>query len=95
MWRQIFTDGRPHSADPNPSWLGESIGHWEGDTLVVDTIGLNGKTWLDEEGLPTTESLHVIEKFRRTDFGHLRLKTPSTIPKRTPNPGHSPLIRVC
>jgi len=74
VWRQIFTDGRPHSQDPNPSWLGESIGHWEGDTFVVDTTGLNGKTWIDESGLPTTDKLHVIEKFRRTDLGHLEIE---------------------
>jgi hypothetical protein len=86
VWRQIFTDGRPHSADPNPTWLGESIGHWEGDTLVVDTIGFNGKTWLDEEGLHTTESLHVIEKFRRTDFGHLETENTVDDPKAYTKP---------
>jgi hypothetical protein len=74
VWRQIFTDGRPHSSDPNPSWLGESIGRWEGDTFVVDTVGLNGKTWIDESGLPTTESLHVIERFHRTDLGHMDIE---------------------
>ncbi len=74
VWRQIFTDGRPHSADPNPSWLGESIGRWEDDTFVVDTVGLNGKTWIDESGLPTTDKLHVIERFRRIDLGHLEIE---------------------
>jgi hypothetical protein len=86
VWRQIFTDGRPHSEDPNPSWLGESIGHWEGDTFVIDTIGLNGKTWLDEEGLPTTESLHVIEKIRRPDFGHLEIENIVDDPKAYTKP---------
>jgi hypothetical protein len=86
VWRQIFTDGRPHSDDPNPSWLGESIGHWEGDTFVIDTIGQNGKTWLDEEGLPTTESLHVIEKFRRPDFGHLEIENTIDDPKAYTKP---------
>jgi hypothetical protein len=93
VWRQIFTDGRPHSADPNPSWLGESVGHWEGDTFVIDTIGQNGKTWLDEEGLPTTESLHVIEKFRRPDFGHLEIENIIDDPKAYTNHGRSPLIQ--
>ena len=71
VWRQIFTDGRPHAADPNPSWLGDSIGRWEGDTFVIDTVGFNGKAWLDESGLPTTEALHVIERIQRPDYGHL------------------------
>jgi hypothetical protein len=86
VWRQIFTDGRGHSEDPNPSWLGESIGHWEGDTFVIDTIGLNGKTWLDEAGLPTTESLHVIERIRRTDFGHLETENTIDDPKAYTKP---------
>ena len=86
VWRQIFTDGRAHSEDPNPSWLGESIGHWEGDTFVIDTIGFNGKAWLDEEGLPTTESLHVIERIRRPDFGHLETENTIDDPKAYTKP---------
>ena len=86
VWRQIFTDGRAHSDDPNPSWLGESIGQWEGDTFVIDTIGFNGKTWLDEAGLPTTESLHVIERFRRPDFGHLEIENTVDDPKAYTKP---------
>jgi hypothetical protein len=57
----------------NPAWLGYSTGRWEGDTLVVDTRGFNGKTWLDQVGKPSTERLHVIERYRRKDFGHLEL----------------------
>ena len=69
MYRQIFMDGRKHSQDPNPTWLGESIGTWQGnDTLVVDTVGFNGRTWLDYVGHPSSEKLHVIEKFRRPDL---------------------------
>ena len=74
MYRTIFMDGRKHTpADQlNPTWLGESIGHWEGnDTLVVDTIGFNGRTWLDYVGHPTSEKLHVIERYRRPDFNTL------------------------
>ena len=67
VWRQVWMDGRPHSKDPNPNWLGHSIGHWEGDTLVVDSVGFNDKTWLDDAGHPHTERLHVIEKYSRTD----------------------------
>ena len=67
VWRQVWMDGRDHPKDPNPDWLGHSIGHWEGDTLVVDTVGFNDRTWLDDAGHPHTEQLHVIEKFTRTD----------------------------
>jgi hypothetical protein len=65
-FRIIPTDGTPHQVDPDPSWLGDSVAHWEGDTLVVDTIGFNDKTEL--QGYRHTESLHMIEKFRRTDY---------------------------
>lgn len=80
MYRQIFMDGRKHTAPDqlNPTWLGESIGSWEGnDTLVVDTVGFNGRTWLDYVGHPTSENLHVVEKFRRPDY--LTLQYEATI----------------
>jgi hypothetical protein len=64
--RQIWTDGRPHPKDPNPSWMGDSIGKWEEDTLVVDTIGFNDKTWLDQVGHPHSDALHIIERIHRT-----------------------------
>src|SRR5262249_40918549 len=70
-FRQIFTDGRKHPADPQPSWLGYSIGKWDGDTLVVDTIGYNDKSWLDGFGHPRSEALHTIERYRRRDYGHM------------------------
>lgn len=66
VWRQVWMDGRPHPKDPNPDWLGHSIGHWEGDTLVVDSVGFNDRTWLDDAGHPHTEQLHVIERYTRT-----------------------------
>jgi hypothetical protein len=66
VFRQVWMDGRAHPKDPNPNWLGHSIGHWEGDTLVVDSVGFNDKTWLDDAGHPHTERLHVIEKYLRT-----------------------------
>ncbi|MEP7306308.1 MAG: hypothetical protein ABJA98_12390 [Acidobacteriota bacterium] len=69
--RQIYMDGRKHVADPSPSWLGYSVGKWEGDTLVVDTVGFNGKSWLDILGHPQSESAHVVERYRRRDFGHM------------------------
>jgi hypothetical protein len=70
-YRQIFLD-RDHPKDVEPSWFGDSVGHWEGDTLVVDTVGQNGKTWLDMAGHGTSDKLHVIERYSRPDFGHLK-----------------------
>ncbi len=63
--RQIWTDGRPHPKDPNPSWMGDSIGKWEGDTLVVDTTGFNDKTWIDQVGHPHSDQLHLTERIHR------------------------------
>jgi hypothetical protein len=68
--RQIFLDGREHPKDLNPTWQGHSVGHWEGDTLVVDTVGFNGLGWI-YGGYPMTEELHVIERFHRIDMGHM------------------------
>jgi len=69
--RQIYTDGRPHPKDPNPSWLGYSTGRWDSDTLVVETIGFNGKAPLDIFGHPRSESMRITERYRRRDVGHL------------------------
>jgi len=74
FWRQVFTDGRAMDPDANPSWMGYSTGKWEGDTFVVDTGGFNGKAWLDQLGRPSTERLHVIERFRRVDYGHMKIE---------------------
>ena len=70
-FRQIFTDGRAHPPDPDPTWYGHSIGKFEGDTLVIDTVGFNDRFWFDFAGHPHTEKLHTVERYRRTDFGHL------------------------
>ena len=70
-YRQIFMDGRKHPADLDPTWFGDSIGHWEDDTLVVDTVGFNDKFWFDDAAHPHTEQLHVTERYRRKDLGHL------------------------
>jgi hypothetical protein len=72
--RQIYLDGREHPKDPNPTWLGHSIGQWEGDTLVVDTVGFNGKIWLGFPGLPSSEMLHIRERYTRPDMGHLAVE---------------------
>jgi hypothetical protein len=69
--RQIFTDGREHLKDANATWLGDSIGRWEGDTLVVDSTGFNDKTWLDVSGHPHSEALHLVERMRRVDHDTL------------------------
>ncbi|HEX5048476.1 MAG TPA: hypothetical protein VFX89_15285 [Gammaproteobacteria bacterium] len=72
-YRQIFTDGRALEKDPLPIWMGYSVGRWDGDTLVVESNGYNGKTWLHTEGLGHTEKLRITERYRRLDFGHLQL----------------------
>ena len=69
--RVIYMDGRLHPPDPIPTWWGHSIGRWEGDTLVVDTVGYNDKFWFDSRGTPHTEQLHTIERFTRMNFGTL------------------------
>lgn len=69
--RQIFTDGRAHPKDLDPTYMGNSIGKWDGDTLVVDDTGFNGKTWLDPKGLPTSDALHVTERIHRINFNTL------------------------
>ena len=74
LWRQVHLDGREFADDLNPSWLGFSKGRWEGDTLVVETRGLNGKPWLDHNGLPASDKLVVIEKFSRPNIGRLDIK---------------------
>jgi len=71
-YRQIFMDGRTHPDDPSPTWYGHSTGRWDGGTLVIDTIGLNDKFWLDGSGTPHTEQLHLVERWTRTNFTTLR-----------------------
>ena len=81
IYRQIFTDGRALPEDPNPTWMGYSIGHWEGDTLVVSTAGFNDRTTLDLAGYPHTEALRVTERFHRRDVGHIDLQVTLDDPK--------------
>jgi len=73
-YRQVLTDGRPLPTDPQPAWLGYSIGRWEGDAFVVETNGLSSVTWLDDGGHPHGDGLRVRERFRRLDFGHLDIE---------------------
>lgn len=84
--RQIYTDGRKLPQDPQPSWLGYSVGKWEADTLVVDTVGFNDKAWLDVLGHPRSEALHLVERYHRRDFGHMDVEMTFDDPKMYTKP---------
>jgi hypothetical protein len=73
-YRQIYLDGRPLEKSPNPSWMGYSVGHFEADTLVVESFGFNDRTWLDTSGHPHTEALRMTERYQRRNFGNLDLQ---------------------
>lgn len=85
-FRQVFTDGRPLPQDPQPSWLGYSVGKWDGDTLVVETVGFNDLTWLDNAGTPHSDSLHVTERFHRRDPKRLDIQITIDDPKTFSKP---------
>jgi hypothetical protein len=74
VFRQIYTDGRKHPVDPQPSWMGYSIGHWEGDWFVVDVMGFNDRSSLDAMGHGHSDALRVTERFHRRDFGHMDVR---------------------
>jgi Carboxypeptidase regulatory-like domain len=84
--REIYLDGRGHPKDPNPAWMGHSIGHWEGDALVVDTVGFNDRSWINAQGHPHTEIMRVTERFRRPDLGHLEIEFTIDDPKAYAKP---------
>jgi hypothetical protein len=86
LFRQIFLDGRAHPADPEPTWLGYSIGRWDGDTLVVETVGFNDKTWLDGFGHPHSDAMKLTERFRRRDVGHMDIEVTIDDPKAYTQP---------
>jgi carboxypeptidase family protein len=107
-YRQAFLDGRSHPADPDPTWMGHSIGKWEKDMLVIDTAGFNDKSWLllGSDNLPHTDRLHMTERYRRPDLGHLTvdltLEDPGTFMKPverhmtwTLAPGEEILENIC
>jgi hypothetical protein len=79
--RQIFTDGRKHTADPQPTWMGYSVGRWDRDAMVVDTTGFNDKAWIDGLGHPRSEAMRVEERYRRRDFGHMDVEVTLDDPK--------------
>jgi hypothetical protein len=79
--RQIYIDGRAHPKDPMPTYMGHSVGKWEGDTLIVDTIGLTEKSWLDRAGHPHTDALRIVERIRRVDHDTLQFDLTFDDPK--------------
>ncbi len=84
--RQVYTDGRKLPVDPQPAWLGYSVGKWDADVLVVDSAGFNDKTWLDSAGHPHSEDLRIQERFHRRDFGHMDLTVTVEDPKMYTSP---------
>ena len=85
-YRQVFTDGRSLPTDPQPSWLGYSVGKWDGDSLVVDTVGFNDRGWLDARGHTHSEAFHLTERFHRSDFGHMEVQLTIDDPKTYTKP---------
>ena len=86
LFRQIFMDGRAHPKDPEPTWMGYSVGKWEGDTLVVETIGFNDQTWLDGMGHPHSDAMKVTERYRRRDVGRMDIEVVIDDPKAYTQP---------
>jgi hypothetical protein len=85
-YRQIYMDGRALPKDPNPAWMGYSVGRWDGDTLVVESNGFEENNWLDNGGHPGTEALRLTERFHRRDFGHIDLEITIDDPKAYTKP---------
>jgi hypothetical protein len=85
-YREVYMDGRPLPKDPNPTWNGYSVGHWEGDTLVIETNGIRDDMWLDIQGSPVTESAKVTERLKRVNFGVLQIEISVNDPKAYTRP---------
>jgi hypothetical protein len=85
-YRQVFLDGRALESAPNPTWMGYSVGHWDGDTLVVESFGFNDRTWLDHDGHPHTEGLRMTERYRRRNFGSLEVEVTFSDPSAYTRP---------
>ena len=92
--RRIYTDGRPHDAEQGPLWMGDSIGKWEGDTLVVDTVSFNDKTLIDRVGRPHSNALHLTERIRRIDHDSMEIDFTVDDPKAYTKPWGTKLIFV-
>jgi hypothetical protein len=84
--RRIYVDGRQHSPDVTPSYMGHSVGRWEGGALVVDTTGFNDKSWLDRDGHPHSDELHVVERFKRTGADSMQVDITMEDPKALAKP---------
>ncbi len=89
--RRIYTDGRPHDKDVGPLWMGDSIGSWEGDTLVTDTVSFNDKTTLDREGYPHSDAMHLTERIRRVGQDSLEINLTIDDPKAYTKPWEAKL----
>lgn len=85
-YRQILIDGRALPEDPQPTWMGYSVGRWQGNTLVVESAGFNDRTWLDYAGHPHTEALRTTERYTRKDFGHMEIQITFNDPKAYTRP---------
>jgi hypothetical protein len=90
VWRTIWTDGRPLPKDPDPTWLGYSVGKWEGDTFIVDTIGFNDKAWVDVYGNPRSDKMHLTERYRRLNHDTLEMQIIMDDPKAYTKPWINP-----
>jgi hypothetical protein len=90
LWRTVWADGRPLPKDPDPSYLGYAVGKWEGDTFVVDTVGMNDKPWVDSYGNPRSEQMHLTERYRRLDHDTLEMQIIMDDPKAYTKPWVSP-----
>jgi hypothetical protein len=86
VWRKVFIDGRGHDPKVEQTWLGDSIGRWDGDTLVVETVGQNDITWIDAAGIPHSSDMKVTERIRRPDYGHLEIEHTIDDPKTFSKP---------
>jgi hypothetical protein len=86
MYRQIYTDGRPLPADPNPTFKGYSTAKWDGDTLVVDSAGFQDGIWLDRNGSPLTSAAKITERIRRPNYGNLEIELTVNDPKAYTKP---------
>ena len=84
--RHIYTDRREHLKELSPTWMGDSIGRWEGDTLVVDTVGFNDKSWLDQVGHPHSDALHLVERIQRVNHDTLQIDITVDDPKAYTRP---------
>ena len=90
-FRQIFTDGRTFPKTMNPTWLGYSIGRWEGNAFIIESRGFNDKSWLDDDGHPHSDALHTTERFERQDFGHMTMQITIDDPKTYVKPWYATL----